>query len=88
MLSESLKIPKITRRKFQVLFLRNDPNQGVEVHEVEHVDFFTVQDHLENGESVYITSKGSQKFKKPRPKNKVSNSIETKLVTAFYLDPT
>jgi hypothetical protein len=84
MLSEVLNITKPnSRRKFQILFLRNDPSQGVEVQEVKHVDFFTVREHLEHGESVFITSKGSQKIQKKSPAH---GSMKTKLVTAFTLE--
>ena len=88
MLSETLNTSEAKRRKFQVLFLRNDPNQGVEVHEVKQVDFFTIQEHLEHGESVFITSRNAQKLKAPKPKTRSSSSLKTKLVTAFYLEPT
>lgn len=41
---------------FQVLILRNDSGQSVEVREVESVDYIELQKHLELGESVFITS--------------------------------
>lgn len=86
MLRKMLNIKKINPRNFQVLFLRNDDSQDVEVHEVKEVDFLTIQERLEHGESVFITSKNSQKLSPPKPKNRGPRSMKTKLVTAFYLD--
>jgi hypothetical protein len=86
MLTDVLEINKVP--KFQVLFLRNDASQEVEVHEVKQVDFSTVQERLEKGESVFITSKNSQKIKPPKTKTKTHKSLKTKLVTAFYIDKT
>jgi hypothetical protein len=85
MLGEVLNIKEIKPQKFQVLFLRNDSSQGVEVHEVKRVDFNTVQEHLEHGESVFITSNGAQKLK-PTRKSSTRKKGRTKLVTAFNLD--
>ncbi len=80
-----LNIKGVKSPKFQVLFLRNDPSQEVEVHEVKQVDFQTVQERLENGETVFITSKDTQKLK-PSRKDDVSVNGKTKLVTTFNLD--
>ncbi len=74
------------RSRFQVLFLRNDNSQEVEVHEVGHVDFFTIQQRLENGESVFITSKKSQMISAPKEKRSPSRSMKTKLVRAFSVE--
>ncbi len=46
---------------FQLFFLRNDENQSVEVEEVEEIDFRKVKEHLEQGESVFITLKRKEK---------------------------
>ena len=46
---------------FQLLFLKNDENQSVEVEEVEKIDFRKVKEHLEQGESVFITTKRKEK---------------------------
>ncbi len=73
-------------RPFQVLFLRNDVGQQVEVHEVKQVDFIEVLDHLEHGESVFITSKRSQKLDAPKRKCKINQPSKTRMVEAFYLD--
>ena len=44
MLRKMLNIKKIKPRNFQVLFLRNDDSQDIEVHEVKEVDFiYTLQ---------------------------------------------
>ena len=86
MLSKMLKTKKVKPQQFQVLFLRNDATEEVEIHEVKQVDFLTVQERLEQGQSVFITSKNSQKVKAPKQKNKVPQSMKTKLVTAFYFD--
>ena len=82
MLSDLLEIKNLEHQEFQILFLRNDDSQEVEVHEVGQVDFSTVQRHLERGESVFITSKKSQKIKAPKQK-KVRQGVKTRLVTAY-----
>ena len=53
---------------FQVLLLDNDGTEDVEVQEAKQVDFFQVKEHLKNGGSVFITSKGSQKMSYPKTK--------------------
>jgi hypothetical protein len=85
MLTDILEIKKAPC-KFQVLFLRNDASQEVEVHEVKQVDFSTVQERLDKGESVFITSKTAQKIQPPKNKGKLPPNMKTKLVTAFYLE--
>ena len=47
---------------FQLFFLRNNEDQSVEVEEVEEIDFRKVKEHLEHGESVFITLKRKDKF--------------------------
>lgn len=73
--------------EFQVLFLRNDASQQVEVHDVKQVDFQTIQEHLEQGESVFITAKSSQKVKAPKHKPATRN-LKTRIATAFTFEPT
>jgi len=51
---------------FQLLFLRNDDRQSVEVEEVEEIDMREVKEHLEQGESVFITLKRNEKLEKER----------------------
>jgi hypothetical protein len=87
MLEEVLEFEKIKPQDFQVLFLRNDSSQTVEVHEVKEVDFLTIQERLDKGESVFITSKTSQKIKPAKKPNGIRRSLKTKLVTAFYSEP-
>jgi hypothetical protein len=53
---------------FQVLLLDNDASDDVEVQESKQVDFCQVKEHLKNGGSVFITSKGSQKLFFPKAK--------------------
>jgi hypothetical protein len=53
---------------FQVLLLNKDDSEDVEVQEALKVNFFQVKEHLKNGGSVFITSKGSEKFSFPKAK--------------------
>ena len=50
------------QRLFQSLFLSNGKNKEVTVIEDKYIDFEEVQKHLDNGGSVFITSKNSQKL--------------------------
>ena len=45
---------------FQLFFLKDEEDQGVEVKEVEEVDFGEVERRLKQGESVFITCKRKQ----------------------------
>ena len=49
---------------FQLFFLRNNEDQSVEVEEVKEIDFRKVKEHLEQGESVFITLKRKEKVEK------------------------
>jgi hypothetical protein len=73
------------KNKFQVLFLRNDSSLQVEVYDVKRVDFQEIQEHLKQGESVFITSQPSQKVNGPKPKS-AGASLKTRVATAFALD--
>jgi hypothetical protein len=73
------------KTKFQVLFLRNDASQEVEVYDVKHVDFQAIQERLKQGESVFITSKAAQKVSGPKPKAN-RRSLKTRVATAFPLN--
>ena len=53
---------------FQVLLLDKNASQDVEVQEATQVNFLKVKEHLRNGGSVFITSKGSQKLSYPKAK--------------------
>jgi hypothetical protein len=66
MLKESIQRKRERPQVFQALFLNNDKSQNVEVHEARQIDFMRVQEHLERGGSVFITSKNSQKLKMPK----------------------
>jgi hypothetical protein len=57
---------------FQVLLLDNDASQDVEVQEAEQVDFCQVKEHLQNGGSVFITSKETQKMQAPKTKAQIN----------------
>jgi hypothetical protein len=59
---------------FQVLLLDNDTSDDVEVQESKQVDFSQVKEHLKNGGSVFITSKGSQKLCFPKAKAQLNYS--------------
>jgi hypothetical protein len=70
-LKNPLKTKKSSKPLFQVLLLNNNKTEEVTVHEAKKVDYFKVKEHLNNGGSVFITSKSSQKIfaqkKKPHP---------------------
>ncbi len=85
MFSDIFEVKKTKPQTFQVVFLRNDPSQAVEVLEADQVDFWNIQEHLERGESVFITSKSSQKLRTPRGKG--AQKVEAKTNSrrqAFY----
>ena len=87
MLRELLQVNSDKSRMFQVLLLRNDASQEVEVQEANEVDFLRVQEHLKQGGSVFITSKNSQKLNiTEEMKRARRNRIKMKTVTAFYFD--
>jgi hypothetical protein len=48
---------------FQLFFLKDDEDEGIEVVEVEKIDFKEVKKHIEQGESVFITRKRKRKLK-------------------------
>jgi len=53
---------------FQVLLLNNARSLDVEVQESTQVDYGQVKEHLDNGGSVFITTKESKKLSNPRSK--------------------
>ena len=67
MLRNMAEFKKKKERLFQVLFLDNDESQ-VEVQEARQVDFLSVQKHLRQGGSIFITSKSAQKLIVPKQK--------------------
>jgi hypothetical protein len=87
MLRELLQVNSDKSRMFQVLLLRNDASQEVEIQESNEVDFLSVQEHLKQGGSVFITSKNAQKLNITEEMKRVRrNKIKVKTVTAFYFD--
>ncbi len=87
MLRELVEIKGEKDRTFQVMLLDNDVNSQVEVHEEKEVTFQRIQEHLQRGGSVFITSKPSQKIRLPTMLAKVPQRRRaTKTVTAFYFD--
>jgi hypothetical protein len=48
---------------FQLIFLKDNKDQSVEVVEVEKIVFTEVEKRLEQGESVFITRKKKKKLK-------------------------
>ena len=49
--------------KFQLIFLKDDEDQSVEVVEVEKIVFTEVEKRLEQGESVFIARKQKKELK-------------------------
>ncbi|MCW4047715.1 MAG: hypothetical protein NWE99_09200 [Candidatus Bathyarchaeota archaeon] len=86
MLKEILEVKRTTPLVFQVLLLGNDAGQDVEVEESEQVDFLRIQEHLNRGGSVFITSKRSQKIAPPKPQKAPRKNRSTVKATAFYFD--
>jgi hypothetical protein len=90
MLRELIDIKNEKTPTFQVMLLRNDSEQEVEVHEAENIDFQRIQEHLKQGGSVFITSKCSQKLSRPSLKQRHLSQKRRAMrtVTAFYFDHT
>ena len=88
MLRELIDVKTEKTQTFQVMLLRNDSDQEVEVHEAENVDFLRIQEHLKQGGSVFITSKCSQKLHRPslRQSGVSRKRSAMRTVTAFYFD--
>lgn len=86
MLKEILEVKRAVPQVFQVLLLGNDASQDVEVEENEQVDFLRIQEHLNRGGSVFITSKRSQKIAPPKPQKAPRKNLGTVTATAFYFD--
>ena len=56
---------------FQVIFLKNDIDQSVWIDEVDEINFSEIREHLKPGESIFITSKQSNKLRTYQTDNKV-----------------
>jgi hypothetical protein len=85
MLGNIAELKKEKEKLFQVLFLDNDDSQ-VEVQEAEQVDFLSVQRHLKQGGSVFITSKSAQKLTVPKQKPVHQNAKNSEWVIASYFN--
>ena len=83
MLKNIVEVKKEEAPIFQVLFLDNEGSQ-VEVQEAGEVDFMSVQRHLDRGQSVFITSKNTQKLPTPKKTKPRQNMKSTRWVTAYY----
>jgi hypothetical protein len=88
MLCEIMQIKSEKPRTFQVMLLSNDESKNVEVHEEKEIDYSIIQNHLQCGGSVFITSKPSQKLTLPIFPQKRSHPKRpaVRTVTAFYLN--
>jgi hypothetical protein len=62
MLKEPFQVKRQKQRLFQSVFLSNSKSQEVMVVENDFVDFGEILKHLENGGSIFITSKPNQKL--------------------------
>jgi len=69
---------------FQVLLLDNGEGESVEVQEGEDVDFGQVKEHLRNGGSVFITSKGSQKMQFARNRSQQNYCISRRTLGFLF----
>ena len=87
MLRELVELESEKTRTFQVMLLDNDASNKVEVHEEREVSFSRIQEHLQRGGSVFITSKPSQKVKfLTMPRKVPQRKRAPRMVTAFYFD--
>jgi len=86
MLKEVFEAKRQKPQVFQVLLIRNDASQEVEVQEDEEVDFLRVKEHLKRGGSVFITSKNAQKFYVPKDNANLLKYDEMRTLTTFYFD--
>jgi hypothetical protein len=72
---------------YQVMLLCNDAGKQVEVHEERDVNFSRIQEHLQHGGSVFITSRSSQKIPAVTISQKRAQRRRAlRTVTAFYFD--
>jgi hypothetical protein len=87
-LREIVEVNDEKARTFQVMLLRNDASRQVEIHESREVNYSIIQEHLQRGGSVFITSKPSQKITLPTfPERKACQKRRAvRTVTAFYFD--
>lgn len=64
LISKNVLEPDKDKPMFKLFFLRNNENQTVMVEEVEEIDFGKVKEHLEQGQSVFITPKPEENVEK------------------------
>ena len=69
---------------YQVLLLDNNDTQDVKVQEGEQVDFGQVKLHLQNGGSVFITSRASQKLLLPKTNAQINYSRSRKILGLLF----
>jgi len=50
-------------KRFDILYVRNDEDQSVEVVEVSIIDFSSIVENLNEGNSVFIAPKNNQSIK-------------------------
>ena len=50
-------------KRFDILYVRNDEDQSVEVVEVSIIDFSSIIENLNEGNSVFIAPKNNQSIK-------------------------
>ncbi len=86
MLKELVETKNEKTPTYQIMLLCNDATNQVEVHEERDVDFPRIQEHLQLGGSVFITSKPSQKISPPALNKRVGRRRALRTVTAFYFD--
>ena len=67
---KNVRKTKKERLVFQVFFLKNDEDQGVEVEEMNEIDFEEVKRRIALGESVFITRKQEAKMRADLIENK------------------
>ena len=88
MLRELLRADDQKECTFQTMLLKNDASREVEILEDREVDFGIIQEHLRQGDSVFITSKPAQKLTMPtlNTKRAPRKRKAVRTVTALYFD--
>ncbi|MGD9130552.1 MAG: hypothetical protein PVH73_03135 [Candidatus Bathyarchaeota archaeon] len=59
-MQKTIRKNKKKESSFQLFFLKNNATQNVEVIESDEVNFEEVKNHLERGDSIFITQKREQ----------------------------
>jgi hypothetical protein len=84
MLKNLIEAKKEKPLLFQVVLLNNDSSQNVVVQEARQVDFQRVREHLKLGDSVFITSKGSQKLNLPKVRTECRNKNHAGVAALYF----